>query len=86
MPTQLSQPANLIMQKLKLSSLNDQPSGVIPFLDEAPHALHIKLIDGKNKKVLEELKSPSLITDENHEAVDASNWLECYKRSMSAAN
>ena len=50
MSTQLSQQANLIMQKLKLASLNGKPSGVKPFLDEAPHALRIKAIGGKNNK------------------------------------
>ena len=55
----LSPQAALIMQKLKLASQNGPPAGVIPFLNEAPRVQRIKLLDGKNKKALEELKPPS---------------------------
>ena len=61
------------MQKLKLASLNDRPCRVMPFLDKASHALHINLIDRKNKKFLEELKLPNLVTNKDSKAANASN-------------
>ena len=56
------------------------------FLDEAPCALHVKLIDRKSKKFLEELKLTSAATNENHKAVHASNQLKCRKHSIGIAN
>ena len=76
----------LIMQKLKLASLNGKPVGVMPFINEPPHAQRVILVNAKNKKVLEELKPPSLMTDADYEKIDSSSWIESHKRSMHAIN
>jgi len=76
----------LIMQKLKLASLNSNLVRVMPFIHEPPHAQRVILVNTTNKKVLEELKPPSLMTDTNYKKIDSSSWIESHKRSMHAIN